>query len=97
MVDGKIKTDWITVHKDISKRGIKVSFKNNMQYLLAKDQFTATMHDLFLSLAVTVRDRLVERWIKTQQRYHRENVKRVYYFSMEFLIGRVLADNVSNR
>jgi starch phosphorylase len=43
-----------------------------------------------------MRDRLVERWIETQKKYTMENVKRVYYLSLEFLMGRLLGNNVSN-
>ena len=39
---------------------------------------------------------LSQRWIRTEQTYDRENPKRVYYLSMEFLIGRSLANNVTN-
>jgi len=78
------------IHKDMSKDGLKLSFRLNRQYPLAKDEYTATANDNFKALALTVRDRLVERWIETHQRYHKQNVKRVYYLSMEFLIGRLL-------
>lgn len=84
------------VYKDMTKNGIKVSFKSNLEYALAKDQYTATMYDDFLATSIAIRDRLVERWIATQQRYHDDNVKRVYYFSMEFLIGRLLGTNILN-
>ncbi|MDD5132631.1 MAG: glycogen/starch/alpha-glucan phosphorylase, partial [bacterium] len=87
---------WVTVHREMSKEGIKVSFQETRQYFMAKDQHSATAHDNFMSIAVSIRDRLVERWILTQQRYHRENAKRVYYLSMEFLIGRMLSNNVMN-
>ena len=50
----------------------------------------------FEALARSVRDVLSQRWIKTESTYARENVKRVYYLSMEFLIGRSLANNVTN-
>ena len=50
----------------------------------------------FEAVARSVRDFLSERWIKTESTYTRENVKRVYYLSMEFLIGRSLANNVTN-
>src|SRR5436305_12449642 len=47
-------------------------------------------------MARSVRDMLSQRWIKTENTYTRENPKRVYYLSMEFLIGRSLANNVTN-
>jgi starch phosphorylase len=50
----------------------------------------------FEALARSVRDVLSQRWIKTENTYARENPKRVYYLSMEFLIGRSLANNVKN-
>ena len=43
-----------------------------------------------------MRDLLTQRWIQTQQAYDRENPKRVYYLSMEFLIGRSLTNNITN-
>ena len=39
---------------------------------------------------------MIERWIATQQTHHRQNVKRIYYLSLEFLIGRLLGKNVIN-
>src|SRR5205823_10945828 len=56
----------------------------------------ATARDRFLSLALTVRDRLIERWIATQPRYYRRDAKRVYYLSAEFLMGRALLSNLLN-
>ena len=50
----------------------------------------------FEALARSVRDLLSQRWIYTEQTYTRENPKRVYYLSMEFLLGRSLANNVTN-
>ncbi len=47
-------------------------------------------------MSYTVRERLIERWIASRQQYHDNNVKRVYYLSMEFLLGRLLADNMMN-
>src|SRR2546429_8597246 len=72
------------------------SFTNHLLYSLAKDQYSATARDRFMSLALTVRDRLIERWIATQQRYYRRDAKRVYYLSAEFLMGRALANNLIN-
>src|SRR4051812_35124562 len=70
------------------------SFTNHLLYSLAKDQYSATARDRFMSLAMTVRDRLIERWIATQQRYYKKDAKRVYYLSAEFLMGRALLNNM---
>src|SRR5205823_10345129 len=50
----------------------------------------------FEAFARSVRDILSQRWVHTEDTYERENPKRVYYLSMEFLIGRSLANNVTN-
>jgi len=84
------------IYKEMTKEGMLLSFVANREYTLAKDRYTATTHDDYLALSLAVRDRIVERWILTQQRYHDENVKRVYYFSLEFLIGRLLGTNMIN-
>src|SRR5215470_12447959 len=52
--------------------------------------------DRFEAAARSVRDILSQRWIRTEKTYERKNPKRVYYLSMEFLIGRSLANNVTN-
>ncbi|MCM8760868.1 MAG: glycogen/starch/alpha-glucan phosphorylase [Candidatus Omnitrophica bacterium] len=84
------------VYKDMTKDGLRLSFVANREYTLAKDRYTATTFDDYLALSFAIRDRIVERWIATQERYHDENVKRVYYFSLEFLIGRLLGTNMIN-
>jgi len=56
----------------------------------------ATMRDRFEAVARSVRDVLSQRWLKTERTYRQKNVKRVYYVSLEFLIGRSLANNITN-
>src|SRR3954471_22579929 len=56
----------------------------------------ATARDRFEAFAHATRDVLTQRWVRTEETYARENPKRVYYVSMEFLIGRSLANNVMN-
>ena len=82
--------------QDAVVESLKNAFLHNRRYSLAKDLYTATDYDNFMSMAMAIRDRLIERWILTQQRYHDENCKRVYYLSLEFLTGRLLGNNVIN-
>ncbi len=60
------------------------------------DLAAATARDRFEALARSVRDVLSQRWLLTEKTYEEKNPKRLYYLSMEFLIGRSLANNVTN-
>ena len=57
---------------------------------------TVGARERFEAIARSVRDILSQRWVHTEKTYERKNPKRVYYLSMEFLIGRSLANNVTN-
>ena len=58
--------------------------------------WSATLRDKFEAVAHSVRDVLSQRWLHTEQTYQQRNVKRVYYLSLEFLIGRALSNNIVN-
>ena len=60
------------------------------------DPATAHPRERFEAIARSVRDVLSQRWVHTERSYERENPKRVYYLSMEFLLGRSLANNLTN-
>ncbi len=91
-VNQKDKTSKI---KD-SAETIKTAFTEHIRHSLARSTQTATEHEKFLAIAYTVRDRLIDRWIQTQETYYQKDVKRVYYLSLEFLIGRTLGNSVLN-
>jgi starch phosphorylase len=96
MKKSKLFQQWGTFRKGLDALSIQLSFASHLEYSLCKDQYTATNRDLYLSLALAARDRLIERWIKTQQKYYTDDVKRVYYLSAEYLMGRVLVNNLIN-
>lgn len=78
------------------KESLREDIKLHLRHTLAKDEFSATNWDNYRSVVLTVMDRLNNGWIKTQQKYYSDDVKRVYYLSMEYLIGRLLDNMVVN-
>jgi starch phosphorylase len=75
---------------------LKRSFLDQLQFAQGKDEHTATSMDRYFAVAYAVRDRLMRHWIETQQSYYRHDAKRVYYLSLEFLMGRALENNLLN-
>ncbi len=75
---------------------LKQSLANRMIYTVGKDNYTATDRDWYHATAYVARDRLIERWMETMRTYYQEDSKRVYYLSLEFLIGRSLINSVLN-
>ena len=67
-----------------------------LTYAVGKDPEHAFDHDWFEAIALATRDRLVEKWMDHTRKIYREDKKRVYYLSLEFLIGRLLFDNLCN-
>jgi len=80
----------------LDESGIVAGFAQRMMYTVAKDGHNASDFDAYMALAYSVRDRLMERWFKTQSAYYQTDAKRVYYLSLEFLMGRALLNNVVN-
>ena len=77
-------------------KDLQNSFIYHLQHTLVKDKYSATKADMYLALAYAVRDLLATRWIDTQQSYYIKDAKRVYYISMEFLMGRTLGNALIN-
>jgi starch phosphorylase len=72
------------------------SFLDNLVFVQGRSRERATVNDLYMALAHTVRDRLVERWIQTVLNYRAQDVRVVCYLSAEFLTGPHLANNLIN-
>ncbi len=75
---------------------LKQSLANRLVYSIGKDEITAKDRDWLHALTYVVRDRLIERWMETMRSYYKKDSKRVYYFSLEFLIGRTLSNSLFN-
>jgi len=84
------------VDLESSKKAFIDSFNLHLHRSLARDNYEAADYEKFQAIAYAVRDRLIDRWIKTQQTYYNKNVKRVYYLSLEFLMGRSLGNAILN-
>ena len=71
-------------------------YERHLIFDRAIDPQVATARERFDAFARSVRDILAQRWVLTKKTYERENPKRIYYLSMEFLIGRSSVNNVTN-
>jgi starch phosphorylase len=75
------------------KRGIL----GHLEYTLAElPAHVDTLWEPYVALALAVRDRMIERWIRTQDTYYHVDAKRVYYLSLEYLMGRTLGNSLIN-
>ena len=81
---------------EMTVESLKQDYAWHLRYTQAKYEVAATPRDQYAAFAYAIRDRLAERWMETQETYHRQNTRRVYYLSLEFLIGRLLGNNVIN-
>ncbi|MBX6427166.1 MAG: glycogen/starch/alpha-glucan phosphorylase [Variibacter sp.] len=75
---------------------IKSAVLAKLTLACGKDPSTATDRDWFIATALAARDRIVHRWLTAERANHNKGAKRVYYLSLEFLIGRLLSDVLDN-
>ena len=80
----------------LEKEDLKRSILKRLVYSVGKDTDFAVPHDWLVALTLAVRQRLMDRWMATTKRVYETDVKRVYYLSMEFMIGRLLGDTILN-
>jgi len=81
---------------DYNEEDLRSHLKHHLWHSLAKDHFSATKRDRYITTALTARDYVTKKWIETQQRYYDRDTKRVYYLSLEFLLGRLLMNTILN-
>src|SRR5579875_754354 len=75
---------------------LKAAVLAKLKFVVGKDPTAASQRDWFLSVAAATRDIVVDRWIHSVNRTYQSGQKRVYYLSLEFLIGRMLFDAMTN-
>ncbi|XP_043690123.1 glycogen phosphorylase 1-like [Telopea speciosissima] len=87
LMDGFLKNDSHSLQKDIL---------DHVEYTVARSRFSFDDFEAYQALSHSVRDRLIERWHDTQQYFKRKDPKRLYFLSLEFLMGRSLSNSVIN-
>ena len=87
---------FFTDKEEANSFSLSNQFAEHLEFDLVRDKITAAPEDAYHALSMSIRDRLVRRWLRTQQRYKEEDVKRVYYLSLEFLMGRLLGNALIN-
>src|ERR1700678_3024442 len=85
-----VEDDRTGMHPVVLKR----AFTDHVQFSRSRDLPSSTAYDRYVALSLSVRDRLVQRWVETQRTYYETDVKRAYYLSAEFLLGRALVSNL---
>ncbi|KAL4563246.1 hypothetical protein LXL04_027286 [Taraxacum kok-saghyz] len=87
LMDGFLKNDPVSLQKDIL---------HHVEYTVARSRFSFDDFEAYQALSHSVRDRLIERWHDTQQHFKKKDPKRLYFLSLEFLMGRSLSNSVIN-
>lgn len=76
----------------VSVDALKHSIAYKLMFIVGKDPSIATQHDWLNATLFAVRDRMVERWLRSNRAQLSQDVRQVYYLSMEFLLGRTLSN-----
>jgi len=75
---------------------LATDFRRHFNHTLGRDKHCQSAHYYYEALALTLRDRLMERWKNTWYAYEQQDCRRAYYLSMEFLMGRALGNTMLN-
>jgi starch phosphorylase len=82
--------------RKVDAETLKAEIIDKLAYSVGKDPIVAKPHDWLAAAILVVRDRAIDRWMESTRAAYTTGAKRVYYFSLEFLIGRLLRDAMSN-
>ena len=87
----------MTATTDVSERGpLALAIIDTLVHRIGKDERAARPHDWLEATILTLRNEIIERWMASTKQAHADGAKRVYYLSLEFLIGRLLRDTLAN-
>lgn len=84
----------MTEKKTIDKETLKQQIESNLRLLYRKDITEATPQMVYQAVAYSVKDIVINNWIETQKEYEEKHAKKLYYLSMEFLVGRALGNTI---
>jgi starch phosphorylase len=86
----------LPANDEIEEGAHRPTLASHLTYTVGKDAITATTRDWYSATAYATRDHLIGRWMDTMRSYYEQDAKRVYYLSMEFLMGRTLMNAMLN-
>ena len=87
---------YYSIFRDMGVEEFKQCIQHHLVSFQGRDPDRASEQDVYRALSYALRDVLMEKWIKTQKTFYAEKMKRVYYLSMEFLVGRSLGNTIVN-
>ena len=80
----------------MDSENLAADLRRHFSRTLGRDRYCSSRHYVYLALAMTLRDRLMERWRGTSYAYQEKDCRRTHYLSLEFLLGRALGNSVLN-
>ena len=95
-ISKKKNSIFFTDTEEAKSYSLSNQFAENLEFRLVRDRITASGDDAYFALSLAIRDRLVRSWLRTQHQYNQQDTKRVYYLSLEYLMGRLLGNALIN-
>lgn len=96
MCKDKENSIFFTDKIDENSTAFERDFAKALEYQLVKEKTTVKERDAFVAVSTAIRHRLIRDWLRTQHTYRQNKAKRIYYLSMEFLMGRLLGNTLIN-